>query len=172
MAKQKPVKCPYCGQMIDRDYEFDWKKIGNRYWHDECYIKSQEEKEKNKDKLKKQRETVMKMAGKYLGAYVDYQKVALNMGQLIKAGVTYEQMAKSLKYWYEIKHNDPSRSNGGIWIVKSIYIEAENYFKRLEEIRTVQSEEQVNTDITDEHRVFVRPRDVNIYRKKPRFNLE
>ena len=48
MAKQKPVKCPYCGQMIDRDYEFDWKKIGNRYWHDECYTKSQEEKEKNK----------------------------------------------------------------------------------------------------------------------------
>ena len=114
----------------------------------------------------------MKMAGKYLGAYVDYQKVALNMGQLIQAGVTYEQMAKSLKYWYEVKHNDPSRSNGGIWIVKSIYIEAENYFKRLEEIRTVQSKEQVNTDITDEHRVFVRPRDVNIYRKKPRFNLE
>ena len=55
MAKQKPVKCPYCGQMIDRDYEFDWKKIGNRYWHDECYAKSQEEKEKNKDKQKKQR---------------------------------------------------------------------------------------------------------------------
>lgn len=172
MAKQKLVKCPYCGQMIDRDCEFDWKKIGNRYWHDECYIKSQEEKEKNKDKLKKQREAVMKMAGKYLGTYVDYQKVALNMGQLIKAGITYEQMAKALKYWYKIKRNDPSRSNGGIWIIKSVYVEAENYFKRLEEIRTVQSEGQVNTDITDEHRVFVRPRDVNIYRKKPRFNLE
>ena len=27
MAKQKPVKCPYCGQMIDRDYEFHWKKL-------------------------------------------------------------------------------------------------------------------------------------------------
>lgn len=27
MAKQRPVKCPYCGQMIDRDYEFDWKKL-------------------------------------------------------------------------------------------------------------------------------------------------
>ena len=172
MAKQRLVKCPCCGQMIDRDCEFDWKKIGNRYWHDECYAKSQEEKEKNKDKLKKQREAVMKMAGKYLGAYVDYQKVALNMGQLLKLNITYEQMAKALKYWYEIKRNDPSRANGGIWIVKSIYVEAENYFKRLDEIRTVQQTEQVNTDIADEHRVFVRPRDVNIYRKKPRFNLE
>ena len=45
MAKQRPVKCPYCGQMIDRDYEFDWKKIGNRYWHDECYAKSQEDEQ-------------------------------------------------------------------------------------------------------------------------------
>ena len=41
MAKQRLVKCPYCGQMIDRDCEFDWNKIGNRYWHDECYTKSQ-----------------------------------------------------------------------------------------------------------------------------------
>ena len=81
-------------------------------------------------------------------------------------------MAKFFNDWYVKNDYDPSRSNGGIWIVKSIYIEAENYFKRLDEIRTVQSEEKVNTDITDEHRVFVRPRDVNIYRKKPRFNLE
>ena len=37
-------------------------------------------------------------------------------------------MLKALKYFYEIKHNDISKSNNGIGIIPYIYQDAYNYY--------------------------------------------
>lgn len=33
-----------------------------------------------------------------------------------------------MKYWFEVKHNDISKANGGIGIVPYIYNDAKNYY--------------------------------------------
>ena len=166
---QRLVKCPGCCQMIDRDFEFDWTKHGNRYWHDNCW----DNKNNQETTAKSERDNIITLAAQCLGAYADYKKIGINISQLIKHGLTYQQIERSLNYWYNIKHNDPSKSNGGIWIVDSIYSDADNYFQRLEKIKSDQEKSKnIDIGIDDKPRVYVRPRPVNILRPKQRFNLD
>ena len=167
---QKLVKCPGCGQMIDRDFEFDWTKHGNRYWHDDCW----DNKCIQKEKTKSERDNVIALAGQCLGAYADYAKIGQNITLLLQKGLTYQQIERSLDYWYNIKHNNSSKSNGGIWIVDSIWADADNYFQRLEKLKTDQEQQSkdIDIEIKDMPRMYVRPRPVNILRPKQRFNLD
>lgn len=41
---------------------------------------------------------------------------------------TYTGMLKSLRYFYEIKHGDKAKANGGIGIIPYIYSEAAEYY--------------------------------------------
>ena len=40
---------------------------------------------------------------------------------------TYNGIYLTLKYWYEVKHNDITKANGGIGIVPYVYNTAYNY---------------------------------------------
>ena len=41
---------------------------------------------------------------------------------------TYSGILSTLKYWFEVKHNDISKSHGGIGIVPYVYNDAKNYY--------------------------------------------
>lgn len=77
---------------------------------------------------------MLKICRKYLGDNYHYNKIISQLSEYTtNIGLTYEQIADILKYWYEIKKNDPVKSGGGIGIVPYIYKEALKYWKKEKE---------------------------------------
>lgn len=127
MAKQKPVKCPKCGQSFYRDQEpFVFYK--NRYWHESCYQQSQQEQqEKDKD---------LENLNTYICQLLNIEFVSPRIQRQIKSFVTeynftYTGIQKTLEYFFEIKKNSLAKSNGGIGIVPYVYNEARDYYEQI-----------------------------------------
>lgn len=157
-------KCPGCGQDIYAEFDM-YHQEGRRYWHQECWDK--------KEAIKAKRKHVVEFAAQCLGEYAVYSRINSTLDKLLKSGLTYDQIERSLDYWYNIKGNDPSKSNGGLGIVDFIHSDADSYFQRMEKLKENQEKaKNIDIDISNEPRVYVRPRSVNIYKKKPRFSLE
>lgn len=75
----------------------------------------------------------------YLGDIYRYNKVKAQVDEFAEdLGLTYDDIAKVVSYWYDIRGSDPKRSGGGIGIVPHIYQEALDYWAdrdNLNEIR-------------------------------------
>lgn len=154
MAKQTPVKCVVCKETILRDGTMEFVNLsanGYRYAHKEC-AKHQEEKQIVHNQI---HTTVQR----YLGSYYNKSKVENQINSLIKEGKTEIGVLRAIEYWYEIKKGDPSKSMGGIGIVKSIYGEALDYYVKLEEIKKAHR----NIDLSK----FIAP-EVEHYQFKPK----
>ena len=133
MAAKAMVKCLYCGQLFDRNNEPCVKPKGNRYAHQACYNKhmgtmSQEEKDY---------EALVAYIKQLLGADLnprvwkqlkEYKDTRNEHGEPM---YTYSGMLKTLIWWYEIKHNDVEKANGGIGIIPFVYNDALKYYYAL-----------------------------------------
>lgn len=132
------VKCYYCNKYFDRDAE-KYQKVGNRYAHLEC------------NEFKPLSDTdyyqmVKAYAGSVLGDYANFGKIGKQLREFISTGkCTYKGIYLTVKYWYEIKKESPSRSYGGIGIVPYIYNEAQSYWKAINpsKIPKIETEEVV-----------------------------
>ncbi|HBP44002.1 MAG TPA: hypothetical protein DD621_05015 [Clostridiales bacterium] len=154
------VKCPYCEENIDRNFEFNWTKHGNRYWHDKCW-----------ESYDSGRKLVYDRAGQYLGNLADYNKITKQFNRYIKKGYSPEGIVQALDYWYNIQDNSPDKALGGIGIIDSIYIDATRYFKERQALKDKQAKEQIHFQKEYERRYY-QPRAVKIPKANKRFHFE
>lgn len=139
------MKCPYCGGLVERDKGVspsadDVGMFRNRLYHPQCYTKAKEEpKEKwpvNVEKAQTE-EGAFNLA---LQGIIDYYnrelKISPDVGRIIsqlknfKRLASYKEILLALRYGYEIKHIDKTKSNGGIGIVPYILEDSQHYFER------------------------------------------
>ena len=118
------VICLYCKQRFDIDIEPFIKPNSTRYAHVECYQKAQNEKTQE-DKDKEALEAYIKQL---FGIEVLDAKIRRQIRQYItEYNYSYSGILATLKYVFEIKHNDVAKANGGIGIVGYYYQEAFRY---------------------------------------------
>lgn len=118
------LKCLYCGGTIDRDNDIDYSKVsGNRYAHWSCIKRHDEVND------------LLEYVKSILGNTMVMSKTTKQVDEYLKNGRTCSGIRNALRYWYEIKGNDISKSGGGIGIVDYIYDEANDYFEHKEKIR-------------------------------------
>ena len=126
MAKAM-VKCLYCGQQFDRLSEPN-KKIGRRYAHQHCY------EAQSKENIQEQQDIhdFWQYIKELYGSDYDYPSISKQVESYIKNyNFTYSGMLKSLKWFYEVKHNDKENSNGRVGIIPYIYKDARDYYYQL-----------------------------------------
>lgn len=121
------VKCIYCGEQFDRLSEPN-VKIGRRYAHQKCY------ENQDAETLKQQQDEhdFWEYIKEIYGSDYNYISIKKQVESYIKQyNFTYSGMLKSLKWFYEIKHNDKESSNGRVGIIPYIYEEAKKYYYEL-----------------------------------------
>ena len=124
------VKCPKCGETFDRDNIQAVRINGRRYGHAKCYpdnnnfVPLVEKKISEEQKIKNYAKSILKE--QYVAARVNKQ-----IKDFLAEGYTASGILKTLIYWYEIKHNDISKSMGGIGIVPYVYKQALDYYYNL-----------------------------------------
>ena len=121
------VKCLYCGEQFDRLSEPN-VKIGRRYAHQKCYnAQSSEDLQLQQDK-----HNFWEYIKEIYGNDYNYVSISKQVESYIKQyNFTYSGMLKSLKWFYEIKHNSKENSNGRVGIIPYIYEDAKKYYYNL-----------------------------------------
>lgn len=127
------VKCPYCGQIFDRD-NVPCKKVSKRrYAHVECAEKYEKDKTQEDIDLENLKEYIKKIFNKeHIDNIIEKQIETYHKNN----GYSYSGIHKTLYYWFEIKKNPIEKSNGRIGIVPYVYEDANNYFYRLHLIQS------------------------------------
>ena len=121
------VKCLYCGKQFDRISEPN-VKIGRRYAHKACY----EAQDDETIKAEKDKNDFYEYIKQIYGEDYNYVAISKQAESYIKMyDFTYSGMLKSLKWFYEVKHNDKDSSNGRIGIIPYIYKDAYDYYYNL-----------------------------------------
>lgn len=144
------VKCLICGETFDRDKHPCVQVTSRRFAHKECYENQQkEEREEN--------EALFELEN-YIKKLFDTTTITSKIARQIKKYITenhytYAGILKTLKYWYEIKGNDTSKSNGGIGIVEYIYDDARNYYYEIYKANQFNKEKKVSTLPIEEIRI-------------------
>lgn len=125
MAKHL-VKCFYCGQTFDANTEPFAKPRANRYAHAACHDKAESNKTQEERDYEALVEYIKTLFGnpnprvwKQLKEYKD------------EYGYSYSGILKTLIWWYDIRHNDIEKANGGIGIVPYVYNDACDYYYAL-----------------------------------------
>lgn len=134
MAKHL-VKCPYCNETFDAS-QIEFIQVGRRYAHKTCYDAAGGEKTYLKQEAKKQKtkEESSDLANlkSYIsvlyGSHANWPLIMKQIKDFQKKGYSLTGIEKSLRYFYEVKHNKPSDSNGGIGIVEFCFQDAYNYY--------------------------------------------
>ena len=119
------VKCPICGQTFDANAEPFVMVSSRRYAHQKC----QQEAESRKTKEEKDREQLIA----YIKELFGYSKLPEKVNRQIKQytgefNYSYSAIYKTLRYWFEVKHGDLEKANGGIGIVPYVIDDARNYW--------------------------------------------
>jgi hypothetical protein len=118
MAK-KNVICPYCNVTFDANSE-EYVMIGRRYAHKRCY--------EHRDPEIEAKDDFYQYIKEIYGPKYDYQKIERQRLNFVKKNeYTTRGILNALKYWFDVKGNDTSKTNGGIGIVPYIYEEAQEY---------------------------------------------
>lgn len=143
-AKQKTkklplVRCRICGGLIDRQTQkenIDWvMPVEKWYYHTTCY----EDFGKKRGAIKEGDITIEADDDLWFGAVYDYLKkdlkMPLNYNKLVsqwrnflKKDMTAKGIYFTLRYFYEVAHGDPSKSENGIGIVPYVYHEGTSYW--------------------------------------------
>ena len=139
--------CPYCGGTVEREKgvkpsEKDVGMFRNRMYHPECYQKARKEPKKDWPAYIEKAKTEEGAFDLALKTIIDYfnidLKISPNIGFIasqlksLRKRASYEDIIMALRYGYEIKHLDKSKSNGGIGIIPYIIDDAQHYFERHE----------------------------------------
>lgn len=136
MAKHM-VKCPICGLMFDANAEPYVMINSRRYAHQKC----QQEKERNKTQEEKDKDKLES----YIKEIFGYTKLPEKVSKQIKhqreqLNYSYSAIYKTLKYWFEVKHGDLEKANGGIGIVPWVIEDARNYWLDILEAKELNKE--------------------------------
>ena len=75
------------------------------------------------------RQLLAKIREHYLKDYYNYKKVNSQLKRYEEQGLSYDKINDILHYWYDIKKNDPKKSNGGIAIIDYILDEYKKWKK-------------------------------------------
>lgn len=129
------VKCVYCGEKFDRD-KIKSQKIGRRYAHLTC---NEPRVDVNGDSYN----AIIQYCSTIFKDTTQYARIGKQIKDYKTQGMTYEGIYLSLKYWYEIKKNDITKSNGSIGIVPYVYKEAKEYWKTIEDVYIPKIEEEI-----------------------------
>lgn len=118
------VTCKYCKKKINKTKDLDYKAVKKKYAHIAC-IEAEEKREKtDEEKFYLYVIELFKIEDDFVPPRIQKQA----QDYIKKYNYTYSGMLKALKYFYEIKHNDISKSNGGIGILPYCYQDAYNYY--------------------------------------------
>ena len=164
------VKCRACKQSFDTDKlsPDDWVENPKRfYFHKRCY-----QEFKNADNIDNAANMDKDGWFEKLKIYL-YEdiKLDMNFAKVTRqwnrytepnSGMTPKGVVFALKYFYEVKHGDTKKADGGIGIVPSIYNEAIQYWINLEN----RKEDMVEAIVKDMEMRSARPVIV-IKQKKP-----
>lgn len=126
------VKCYYCGEKFDRNSVDFVKPTSNRYAHISCHEKAQYEMPKKVVKERKIEPDLLQLEN-YIKKLFNYTELPERVVRQIakfrsSLGYSCNGILKSLIYFYEVKNNDLSKSNGGIGIVPYVYEDAYAYY--------------------------------------------
>lgn len=122
------VKCPFCEESFDRNSpDIEWVKVQNnrRYAHKECAEKKAlQETQEEKDK-----KALYRYLGELFGKDFDFPKTKRLVEQYRKDyNYTYSGIAKTMRWFYELKGNSLEKARGSIGLVPYIYNEAQEYY--------------------------------------------
>ena len=149
------VKCLYCGETFDTNTTpFVRVNNGRRYAHKSCQddkLASETKQEKDKRILE---EYIKKLFG-YSSIPPRVNKQIQDYVHDVEHNYTYSGIYKTLRYFFEVRHNSLEKANGGIGIVPYVYDDAFKYWQAIWEAQ------QKNEDIKIED--FVLPvREIHI----------
>lgn len=134
------VKCTVCKQEFDTNEEEFIKTGATRYAHKECI----ENRDFKKTPEEKDYEALCDYIKKLFGQDYINVKVDKQLRDFKKTyNYSYSGMLKTLTYWYQVKGNDVSMSNGGIGIIPWIYDEAYNYYYTLFKIHNLNADKEI-----------------------------
>ena len=122
----RKTKCPACSLFFDRDI-MPYVHHKNRYYHEDCY---------NKNLSLEQKQLVEKAElEKYICELFNIKEITprimKQMNDYVKInGFTYKGIQLTLYYFFELKGNPLSKSNGAIGIVPFVYSDAKEFFQK------------------------------------------
>ena len=130
------VQCRICKGKIDTDSTDEWVMPSkNWYYHKSCYADFGKKKGPITEEsllLEIDDEMWFAVAWDYLRKDlkmdIHYQKIRAQWTSFIKKGMTAKGIYFTLRYFYEIKRGDVSKSENGIGIVPFIYEEGTCYW--------------------------------------------
>lgn len=114
------LKCPHCNNEV-KEEEAIYNTKTKRYYHEQCY------------NILLERKTLIDYICELFSYKKPSVKIYQQMSNYYERGVSYSDMLLALKYFYEIKKGDLSKSQGGIGIIPYILDEAKE-FSTLEKI--------------------------------------
>lgn len=135
MAKLPVVHCRLCKKEIDRNVEkenIDWiMRSRGWYYHKSCYedwISKKNDIHTNGIDEELWKDAAYQYLHRGLRIDVDFNKFNSQWKNYLKQGKTPKGIYFSLRYFYEVKREDPSKSQNGIGIINFIYSEAGEYW--------------------------------------------
>ena len=140
MAKKAIVHCRVCKQEFNRlDPKLlegvDWVNPSNRiYYHKACYDEYQRSRLDVHAKMRNEKwfDAAWDFLRKDLKYDFHFKKVERQWDKYLKDGKTAKGMYFALKYFYEIKKNDVTKSENGIGIIPHIYEDSCSYWQERE----------------------------------------
>lgn len=142
------VKCKFCGVSFDESLE-PAVKIKNRYAHELCAKRAEAAIEKDQSDFSDLLDYIKQLYGFETIPKVIFQQI----NQFVKEyNYTHSGILKSLKYFYEIKHNDIAKANGKISIVPYIYENARNYYYAIWEAQQQNIDKDISNYAETPHR--------------------
>ncbi len=166
MSRLPLVECRICKKKIDRNIEIegiDWcKPTEKRYYHVSCY----------KEWVSKDDVNTIATPGLYYEATIEYLtrelKIPINWPKFENQWARYLKQQKSakgiycaLRYFYDIKHGDFHKAEGGIGIVSYIYNDSCEYWCKRAEV-----EKDINEKILEQVKMLAGRNKVVVNRTK------
>lgn len=157
------VICSICQKRFDRDKLPFKQTSARRYAHLECAVA--DENTRKQDDVDK--EELEKYIMKLLKEDYISPKVRKQMNTFIEEyKFTYSGMRKALIYFYEVKHNDPSKANGGIGIIPYCYRQAREYYYSLWLAQVRNEDKVINEYVPQVREVRIPPPQIKVKRRK------
>lgn len=147
------VKCFYCGQTFDRNTEAFAKPKANRYAHKSCH----EQAQSNKTQEERDYEALVEYIKHLLGPAPNPRVWKQLKEYRDIYGYTYSGIHKTLIWWYELKHNDIEKANGGIGIVPYVYNDASQYYFSLYLAQIANEDKDIEQCVTKVREFIIEP---------------